>query len=193
MEPAENEYLALFGASELFAQLDQMEPRKPRRRQRKRPAREPVKEEYLSLFGASELFAQLDEMEPRKPRRRNRRRGTGRKRNQLVEDPENCTCHGAKAAEEPANSDCGCSEDSKSEKSVSTKSEDSSPCGGAKDPAPKEPAPKEPAPKKEPAKCSKLNGYSMNLYGAQDLFEQLQAENGLERKKWTPKHKRRDD
>lgn len=33
----------------------------------------------------------------------------------------------------------------------------------------------------------------MNLYGASELYAQLQAENGLERKKWTPKHKRRTE
>jgi len=65
-EPTTSEYLALYGASELFEQLDKMEPRKPR------PTR--------SNYGASELFAQLDQMEPREPRRR-RRKGAGRKRN----------------------------------------------------------------------------------------------------------------
>jgi len=33
----------------------------------------------------------------------------------------------------------------------------------------------------------------MQLYGASELYAQLQAENGLQRKKWTPKHKRRDE
>jgi len=42
-----NEYLALFGASELFAQLENMEPKQPRKK-RNTPKRN---------AGASELFA----------------------------------------------------------------------------------------------------------------------------------------
>ena len=101
-EPQKDSYMALFGASELFAQLDDNESDSE-----SNSDYEPDEDQYLSLAGARELFAQLGQMEPR-PKRKPRKRGAGRKRNEAEEQ-----------------------------------------------------APEQ------------LNGYSMNLYGASELYAQL--------------------
>lgn len=112
-EPSEEDFLSLYGASELFAQLDKMEPREPRRHRRRGGRRDtnleavaqPEEEDFLALYGASELFAQLDEM---KPRRQRKRRGgnRGRRRvNELGANSEESTASSAtNAADRPATS-----------------------------------------------------------------------------------------
>jgi len=69
LTPSEAQYLALFGASELFAQLDQEAPRPPRRTGRKGAGRKrqnglensaPSASLLMNLYGSSELAAQLN-------------------------------------------------------------------------------------------------------------------------------------
>mmetsp|Transcript_12776 Transcript_12776/g.16375 ORF Transcript_12776/g.16375 Transcript_12776/m.16375 type:complete len:127 (+) Transcript_12776:3500-3880(+) len=111
-------------------------------------------------------------MAPRQPRRRNRKKGAGRKRNSFYDNQEAAAASSTESEEEKKDAP----EKPEPESAASATDSDK---GGA-DPAPKDPP-------------AAMNGYSMQLYGASELFAQLQAENGLARKKWTPKHRHRED